>query len=122
MALGRGLMLMPLLASHETHSALRYASSSIHLQLHAFMQIVPWIGITHGSLRDLAAFTLLTTVALYCYLLSVLVDPGAVPRGYEHDPEDVTAMYIQVLPTLFFLLLSDIPATCKQAVPKPDFF
>jgi len=67
-------------------------------KLYAFLQIVPWIGITSGSVLNLVSFTLLTTAALYCYLLSVLVDPGAVPKDYEHDPEDVTAMYIQVSP------------------------
>eukprot|EP00892_Ulva_mutabilis_P008351 jgi/Ulvmu1/5889/UM026_0010.1 len=58
--------------------------------------IIPWIGTTYHSFVNFVLFTLLTAVALYSYLLAVLIDPGAVPSEYVHDAEDVTAMYIQV--------------------------
>ena len=44
-------------------------------------------------------FTTLVTLGVYFYLLCVLVDPGVVPKDYEHDPEDVTSRYIQVCST-----------------------
>lgn len=69
------------------------------------MQIIPWISVTHRSFLNFWLFTVVTTVALYCYLLSVLIDPGAVPKEYAHDVEDVTAMYIQVLNEFLVALL-----------------
>ena len=88
-------MIDSLLAGNDQNRHVTVSNQLVYK--YCILQIIPWIGISYQSVLNLIAFTVLTTVALYCYLLSVLMDPGAVPREYEHDFEDVTAMYIQVL-------------------------
>lgn len=57
---------------------------------------MPWVGGSVFGVFHLTLFTVLVTLALYFYLLCVLVEAGSVPRDYEHDLQDVTTMYIQV--------------------------
>lgn len=60
------------------------------------MQILPWVAVSSYGLFHFCVFSSLATLGVYFYLLCVIVDPGAIPRDYEHDPEDVAARYIQV--------------------------
>ena len=59
------------------------------------MQMVPWMGATITGSINLAVFTALVFMGLFCYFGCVLADPGTVPRDFQHDPEDSTAAYIQ---------------------------
>lgn len=61
------------------------------------MQILPWLGASVAGILNLVAFSALCFLGLHCYVLCVLADPGSVPRDFEHDVEDVTSTYIQVL-------------------------
>ena len=70
------------------------------------VQVVPWMGWSVMGALHVFCFSTLCVLGMYCYLLCVLADPGSVPRHYQHDLEDVTAMYIQVR--------SSVPALRRQ--------
>ena len=58
---------------------------------------MPWLGASLAGVLNLVVFTALCFLGLHCYVLCVLADAGSVPRDFEHDVEDVTSTYIQVL-------------------------
>ncbi|EIE19032.1 zf-DHHC-domain-containing protein [Coccomyxa subellipsoidea C-169] len=49
--------------------------------------ILPWLSYSVPGVLNLGFLSVDTGIALYCFLLCVVVDPGRVPPDYAPDPE-----------------------------------
>ncbi|BDA49409.1 Palmitoyltransferase PFA4 [Coccomyxa sp. Obi] len=57
--------------------------------------IVPWLSYSVPGVLNLGFLTIDTGIALYCFLLCVVLDPGSVPVDYSPDPEANTVLQVK---------------------------